>query len=153
MKITAVLYVDKVEDSLTFWGERMGFERVAEVPEGDRLAFVILIRDGAPRRSREVTHFCSVRVTHQKCGLLIRKSIARVALSSAPKACRWINSHEHTRYAEFTNMRRARQPNASVKPRLRFQVRIFLPTLKEARSLSTGRKWPRRRWGWTGPHF
>ena len=47
MKITAVLYVDKVEDSLTFWGERMGFERVAEVPEGDRLAFVILIRDGA----------------------------------------------------------------------------------------------------------
>src|ERR1035438_4266183 len=50
-----------------------------------------------PRRSREVTHICSVRVTHQKCGLLIRKSIARVALSSAPKACRWINSHEHTR--------------------------------------------------------
>ena len=59
MKITAVLYVDKVEDSLTFWGERMGFERVAEVPEGDRLAFVILIRDGAPRRSREVTRVCS----------------------------------------------------------------------------------------------
>jgi len=95
-----------------------------------------------PRRSREVTHFCSVRVTHQKCGLLIRKSIARVALSSAPKACRWINSHEHTRYVEFSNMqsceRRSRGRQA-VRPQ---SLCIFYALRREAISLSGGRSRP-----------
>jgi catechol 2,3-dioxygenase-like lactoylglutathione lyase family enzyme len=47
MKITSVLLVDEIEKSLTFWVERMGFEKTVEVPEGDRLGFVILVRDGA----------------------------------------------------------------------------------------------------------
>jgi uncharacterized glyoxalase superfamily protein PhnB len=47
MKITAVLLVAQIERSLPFWIERMGFEKTVEVPEGDRLGFVILARDGA----------------------------------------------------------------------------------------------------------
>ena len=47
MKITPVLIVDEVEKSLTFWIDRMGFAKTVEVPEGDRLGFVILVRDGA----------------------------------------------------------------------------------------------------------
>jgi catechol 2,3-dioxygenase-like lactoylglutathione lyase family enzyme len=47
MKITAVLIVENIEKSLPFWVERMGFEKTVEVPEGDRLGFVILVRDGA----------------------------------------------------------------------------------------------------------
>jgi uncharacterized glyoxalase superfamily protein PhnB len=47
MKITAVLIVESIENSLAFWVERMGFEKTVEVPEGDRLGFVILVRDGA----------------------------------------------------------------------------------------------------------
>lgn len=47
MKITAVLMVDSIEKSLPFWVERMGFAKTAEVPEGDALGFVILVRDGA----------------------------------------------------------------------------------------------------------
>ena len=47
MKITSVLLVDEIEKSLPFWVERMGFEKTVEVPEGDRLGFVILVRDGA----------------------------------------------------------------------------------------------------------
>jgi hypothetical protein len=47
MKITSVLLVDEIERSLPFWMERMGFEKTVEVPEGDRLGFVILVRDGA----------------------------------------------------------------------------------------------------------
>lgn len=39
--ITANLYVEEIEPSLPFW-ERLGFTRLAEVPEGDRLGFVIL---------------------------------------------------------------------------------------------------------------
>jgi hypothetical protein len=47
MKITAVLIVESVEKSLSFWVDRMGFEKTVEVPEGDRLGFVIAVKDGA----------------------------------------------------------------------------------------------------------
>jgi hypothetical protein len=44
-QLTPVMLVDAIEPVLPFW-ERLGFERTAEVPEGDRLGFVILARDG-----------------------------------------------------------------------------------------------------------
>ena len=47
MKITPVLIVDDIESSLPFWVERMGFEKTVEVPDGQRLGFVILVREGA----------------------------------------------------------------------------------------------------------
>jgi uncharacterized glyoxalase superfamily protein PhnB len=43
MKITPVLFVDAIEPSLAFWVDRLGFTKTAEVPEGDRLGFVILV--------------------------------------------------------------------------------------------------------------
>jgi uncharacterized glyoxalase superfamily protein PhnB len=46
MKITPVLIVEEVEKSLSFWVDRMGFEKTVEVPDGDRLGFVILARSG-----------------------------------------------------------------------------------------------------------
>lgn len=45
-KLTPVLVVDAIEPCLSFWIDRMGFEKTVEVPEGDRLGFVILNRDG-----------------------------------------------------------------------------------------------------------
>ena len=47
MEITPLLYVEEIEPALHFWEERLGFEREAEVPEGDRLGFVILAGNGA----------------------------------------------------------------------------------------------------------
>ena len=47
MKITPVLMVEEIEKSLPFWVERMGFEKTVEVPEGDKLGFVILVKGGA----------------------------------------------------------------------------------------------------------
>lgn len=47
MKITSVLIVEEIEKSLAFWVDRMGFTMTVNVPEGDRLGFVILARDGA----------------------------------------------------------------------------------------------------------
>jgi hypothetical protein len=41
-KLTSNLIVDRIEECLTFWVERLGFEKTLEVPEGDRLGFVIL---------------------------------------------------------------------------------------------------------------
>lgn len=46
MKITPVLVVPEIEPVLPLW-EALGFTRVAEVPHGDRLGFVILAREGA----------------------------------------------------------------------------------------------------------
>jgi hypothetical protein len=47
MKITPVLMVDEIEKSLPFWIDRMGFTKTVDVPEGDRLGFAIVVRDGA----------------------------------------------------------------------------------------------------------
>lgn len=46
-RITTVLVVPTVEPSLAFWEQRLGFTRVAEVPHGDALGFVILVKDEA----------------------------------------------------------------------------------------------------------
>jgi uncharacterized glyoxalase superfamily protein PhnB len=43
-KLTPNLIVDSIEDGLKFWVDRLGFEKTVEVPEGDRLGFVILKR-------------------------------------------------------------------------------------------------------------
>ncbi len=45
-KLTPVLFVEKIEPCLPFWVERLGFQKTAEVPEGEALGFVILVRDG-----------------------------------------------------------------------------------------------------------
>lgn len=44
-KITPVIMVEEIESCLPFW-DRFGFTKTAEVPEGDRLGFVILAKDG-----------------------------------------------------------------------------------------------------------
>ncbi|HEY6393104.1 MAG TPA: VOC family protein [Bryobacteraceae bacterium] len=46
MKITPILLVDEIEPSLKFWVDKLGFEKTVEVPEGDKLGFVILQKDG-----------------------------------------------------------------------------------------------------------
>ena len=44
-RITPVLYVDKIEPCADFWTSRFGFQKTAEVPDGNRLGFVILQKD------------------------------------------------------------------------------------------------------------
>src|SRR5215475_11203516 len=41
-KLTPVLFVEKIEPVLPFWTEHLGFIKTVEVPDADRLAFVIL---------------------------------------------------------------------------------------------------------------
>jgi len=43
-KLTPNLIVRRIETSLPFWVDRLGFEKVVEVPEGNELGFVILRR-------------------------------------------------------------------------------------------------------------
>ena len=41
-KATPILRVERIEPSLAFWVDRLGFQKVVEVMEGDSLGFVIL---------------------------------------------------------------------------------------------------------------
>jgi uncharacterized glyoxalase superfamily protein PhnB len=45
-KLSPVLVVEAIEPCLPFWVDRLGFAKIAEVPEGNRLGFVILQKDG-----------------------------------------------------------------------------------------------------------
>jgi uncharacterized glyoxalase superfamily protein PhnB len=44
-KLTPVLLVEEVEPCLGFW-EALGFEKTIEVPEGDRIGFAAMARNG-----------------------------------------------------------------------------------------------------------
>jgi len=46
-KITAVLLVEAVEPCVRFWTVRLGFEKTAEVPDGDKVAFAMLQKGNA----------------------------------------------------------------------------------------------------------
>jgi hypothetical protein len=45
-KLSPVLVVEEIESCLPFWIDRLGFTKVAEVPDGAKLGFVILVKDG-----------------------------------------------------------------------------------------------------------
>lgn len=45
-KLTPILYVEEIEPVLRFWVDRLGFAQAVEVPEGNRLGFVILEKNG-----------------------------------------------------------------------------------------------------------
>ena len=65
-KLTPVIMVDAIEPCLPFW-ERLGFVKTAEVPEGDRLGFVILVKD-----SVEVMYQTHESVEKDAAGLVPR---------------------------------------------------------------------------------
>jgi uncharacterized glyoxalase superfamily protein PhnB len=43
-KLTPVLFVEDVEPCVTFWVERLGFQKTMDVPDGNQLAFAMLQR-------------------------------------------------------------------------------------------------------------
>jgi uncharacterized glyoxalase superfamily protein PhnB len=47
MKITALIYVPAIEPSLKFWVDQLGFTKTVEVPDKDKLGFVILMKGDA----------------------------------------------------------------------------------------------------------
>jgi uncharacterized glyoxalase superfamily protein PhnB len=78
MKITAVLIVEEIEKSLAFWVDRMGFQKTVDVPEGDRLGFVILMRDGAELMMQTISSvrkdepkFAPDRLVTRGCGMFV----------------------------------------------------------------------------------
>ena len=46
-KLTPVLLVEEIEPCLPLWIDRLGWTKTVDVPESDKLGFVILAKDGA----------------------------------------------------------------------------------------------------------
>lgn len=46
VQLAPVMVVEEIELCLPFWTERLGFAKAAEVPEGTKLGFVMLVKDG-----------------------------------------------------------------------------------------------------------
>lgn len=44
--VTPIVFTEEIEPSLPFWTDGLGFQVTNQVPEGDRLGFVILEREG-----------------------------------------------------------------------------------------------------------
>lgn len=47
IRVTPVVYVEEIEPVLPFWLDRLGFTINTQIPEGDRLGFVILQKGAA----------------------------------------------------------------------------------------------------------
>ncbi len=76
MKITTVLYMDRIEPSLDFWHGRMGFDKTVEVPAADGLSFAILHSGGAElmlqtRASLIADLPAAAEYAHPVCGVFI----------------------------------------------------------------------------------
>lgn len=46
IKMSPVFVVDEIEPCLPFWTERLGFTKTLEIPDGERIGFAILAREG-----------------------------------------------------------------------------------------------------------
>lgn len=92
-RITPVLFAANIEPCVKFWVERLGFQKAAEVPEGNSIGFAILERDGV-----EVMYqsYASADKDNAATGPLVRKgpSFLYVEVSDLDSVIRSMNGVE-----------------------------------------------------------
>ena len=69
-RITPVLFAASIEPCVKFWTERLGFQKTAEVPEGNTLGFAILEKDGVELMYQS---YASADKDNASTGPLVRK--------------------------------------------------------------------------------
>jgi uncharacterized glyoxalase superfamily protein PhnB len=76
MKIAPIIYAPTIEPELKFWVDQLGFTKVAEVPDGDKLGFVILVRGNAELMIQSIAS--------------VKKDIEAMVEFARPSACLYI---------------------------------------------------------------
>jgi uncharacterized glyoxalase superfamily protein PhnB len=93
MRITPVLFAENIEPCVKFWTERLGFQKTAEVPEGNTIGFAMLEKDGI-----EVMYqsYASADKDNASTGPLVRKgpSFLYVEVSDLDSIARAMNGAE-----------------------------------------------------------
>lgn len=69
-KITPILFAEELEPSIQFWTEKIGFQKTVEVPEGNKIGFVILEKNGLELMYQS---FASVEKDNAATGAAARK--------------------------------------------------------------------------------
>lgn len=69
-RLTPVLFAASIEPCVKFWTERLGFQKTAEVPEGNTLGFAILEKDGVELMYQS---YASADKDNASTGPLVRK--------------------------------------------------------------------------------
>jgi uncharacterized glyoxalase superfamily protein PhnB len=69
-KITPLLFAEELEPCIQFWIEKMGFQKTIEVPEGNKIGFVLLEKNGLELMYQS---FASVDKDNAAIGAAVRK--------------------------------------------------------------------------------
>lgn len=69
-KITPILFVQELEPCIHFWTEQLGFQKTVEVPEGNKIGFAIVEKNGVELMYQS---FASVEKDNAATGEAVRK--------------------------------------------------------------------------------
>ena len=69
-KITPILFAQELEPCIEFWTERLGFQKTVEVPEGNKIGFAMLERNGLELMYQS---FSSAEKDNAATGIEVRK--------------------------------------------------------------------------------
>jgi uncharacterized glyoxalase superfamily protein PhnB len=69
-KITPILFAEELEPCIQFWTEQIGFQKTVEVPEGNKVGFVLLEKDGLELMYQS---FASAEKDNAATGIAVRK--------------------------------------------------------------------------------
>jgi|SRR5579864_1692323 len=69
-KISPILFAEELEPCIQFWTEQLGFQKTVEVPEGNKIGFVILEKNGLELMYQS---FASVDKDNAATGAEVRK--------------------------------------------------------------------------------
>lgn len=69
-KITSILFAEEIEPCIQFWTERLGFQKTVEVPEGNKIGFALLEKNGIELMYQ---NFASVEKENAATGAAVRK--------------------------------------------------------------------------------
>src|SRR4030088_662079 len=69
-KITPILFAEELEPCIKFWTERMGFQKTVEVPEGNKIGFAIVEKNGVELMYQS---FASAKKDNAATGEAVRK--------------------------------------------------------------------------------
>jgi uncharacterized glyoxalase superfamily protein PhnB len=69
-KITAILFAEELEPCISFWIDRLGFQKTVEVPEGNKISFAILEKNGLELMYQS---FASAQKDNAATGEAVRK--------------------------------------------------------------------------------
>src|SRR5215467_5796314 len=70
-KITPILFAREIEPCISFWAEKMGFNKIVEVPEENTIGFVLLEKNGVELMYQS---YASMKKDNPKTAAVVKKS-------------------------------------------------------------------------------